>query len=94
MWHIGLKVERVLLLHIVFIIQIDSGNFWQHFSTSALSGNFPRSPVVKTLPSNAGDMSLIPGQGAKMTYILWPKIQSMKQKQYSNKTLKMVHIKK
>lgn len=26
-------------------------------------GDFPNSPVIKTLPSNAGGMGLIPGQG-------------------------------
>ena len=49
------------------------------------TGNFPGSPVVTTLPSNAGGVSSIPGQGAKVTHILWPKLQSIKQKQYSNK---------
>ena len=32
-----------------------------------------------------GGVSSIPGQGAKVTHILWPKLQSIKQKQYSNK---------
>ena len=49
------------------------------------TGDFPGSPVVKTLPSSAGGMRSIPGQGAKMTHILWPKIQRIKQKQYSSK---------
>ena len=31
-------------------------------------GDFPGGPVVKTLPSNAGDTSLIPGQGAKIPH--------------------------
>ena len=30
--------------------------------------DFPSGPVVKNLPSNAGDMGLIPGQGTKMPY--------------------------
>ena len=30
-------------------------------------------PVVKTLPSNAGAMGSIPGQGAKIPHALWPK---------------------
>ena len=29
---------------------------------------FPGGPVVKTLPSNARDMSLIPGQGTEIPY--------------------------
>ena len=40
--------------------------------------DFPGGPVVKTLPSNAGDIGLIPSQGAKISYALWPKIQSIK----------------
>ena len=34
--------------------------------------------MVKTLPSNAGDAGLIPGQGAKITYTLGPKITKHK----------------
>ena len=30
--------------------------------------NFPGGPVVKNLPSNAGDVSLIPGQGTKIPH--------------------------
>ena len=43
-------------------------------------GDFPGGPVVKTLPSNARDAGLIPGQGAKILYALWPKHQNVKQK--------------
>ena len=39
--------------------------------------NFPGGPVLKTLPSNVGDVGLIPGQGAT-------KNQNIKQKQYCN----------
>ena len=34
---------------------------------------FPDSPVVKTAPSNAGGVGLIPGQGAKIPHASWPK---------------------
>ena len=47
--------------------------------------DFPSGPVVKTLPSNAGGVGLIPGRGAKIPYALWPKKQDIKQKQYCNK---------
>ena len=49
--------------------------------------DFPGSPVVKTLPSSAGDMSsiLILGQGAKIPHTLQQKNQNIKQKQYCNK---------
>ena len=40
--------------------------------------DFPRGPVVKSLPSNAGDTDSIPSQGAKISRALWPKSQSIK----------------
>ena len=40
--------------------------------------DFPGGPVVKTLPSNAGDIGSIPSQGAKISHALWPKSQSIK----------------
>ena len=33
--------------------------------------DFPRGPVVKTLPSTAGDVGLIPGQGTKSSHAMW-----------------------
>ena len=33
--------------------------------------DFPRGPVVKTLPSTAGDVGLIPGQGTKSSHATW-----------------------
>ena len=59
-------------------------------------GNCPSDPVVKTLPSSAGDAGVIPGPGSKIPH-LKPKNQNIKQKQYCNtfnKDFKMVHIKK
>ena len=60
--------------------------------------DFPGSPVVKILPSSAGDTGSILGQGAKTPHASWPKNQNIKQKQYCNKFnedfKKMVHIKK
>ena len=47
--------------------------------------DFPGSPVVKTLPSNAGGEGSIPGQGAKIPHASWPKKQNIKQKQFCNK---------
>ena len=38
--------------------------------------------MVKTSPSNVGDMGLIPGWGAKIPHALQPKNQNIKQKQY------------
>ena len=41
--------------------------------------------MVKTLPSNAGGASSIPGQGDKIPHALWPKNENIKQKQYCKK---------
>ena len=41
--------------------------------------------MVKTSPSNAGGVGLIPGQGAKIPHASGPKNQNIKQKQYCNK---------
>ena len=49
------------------------------------SWDFPGGPVVQTLPSNAWDVSSIPGQGAKIPLASWPRKQNRKQKQYCNK---------
>ena len=48
-------------------------------------GDFHAGPGIKTLPSSAGDSGAIPAQGAKIPHALWPKSQSIKQKQYKNK---------
>ena len=47
--------------------------------------DFPGSPVVKILHSNAGGAGSIPGQGAQIPHDSWPKKQNIKQKQYRNK---------
>ena len=46
---------------------------------------FPGGPVVKTSPSNAGDVGSIPGLGAKISHASGPKNQNIKQKWYCNK---------
>ena len=53
-------------------------------SESHTSWDFPGSPVVKTLPSNARSEGLITGQRAKIPHALWPN-KNIKQKQYCNK---------
>ena len=47
-------------------------------------GDFPGSPVVKTLPSNAEGAGLIPGRGAKVPHASRPRNQNIEQKQYRN----------
>ena len=44
--------------------------------------------MVKTLPSNAGKVSSICGQGDKIPHALWPKNQNIKQKQYLRSSIK------
>ena len=51
--------------------------------------------MVKILPSNAGGVGSIPGQGAKISHALWPKKQNVKQNNVvtnSIKSLKIAHI--
>ena len=50
-----------------------------------ISWDFPGSPVVKTLPYNAGDVGSMPGQGVKLPHASEPKNQNIKQKQNCNK---------
>ena len=47
--------------------------------------DFPHGPMIKTSPSNAGDMGLIPDRGAKIPHVLGPKYQNIKEKQYCGK---------
>ena len=58
------------------------------FFVKIQSRDFPSGPAVKTLPSIAEDMGLIPGWGPKIPHALGPKHQNKKQKQYSNKFIK------
>ena len=47
--------------------------------------DFPGGPLVKTSPSSAGGVGLIPGRGAQVLHAFWPKNQNLKQKPYCNK---------
>ena len=52
--------------------------------------HFPGGPMVKSSPSNAAGLGLIPDQGAEMPQTSWPKTQNIKKKkkkrkQYCNK---------
>ena len=38
-----------------------------------MTGDFPGGPVLKTLPSNAQGLGSIPGWGAKIPHVSWPK---------------------
>ena len=48
----------------------------------------PWQSSIKISPSNAGGVGLIPGQGAKILYDLWPKKSKHKQQKYYNKSNK------
>ena len=41
---------------------------------------FPGGPMVKSSPSNAAGLGLIPDQGAEMPQTSWPKTQNIKKK--------------
>ena len=59
-----------------------------HVNKNPTDGDFPGSPMVKTLPSNAGAAGLIPGQGTKIPHASWPKNQTIKQKQCVTNSIK------
>ena len=57
-------------------------------SSLKMTRAFPGGPVIKTSPSNAGDVGLIPGRGAEISHALWSKTNkqtNIKQKPYCNK---------
>ena len=58
--------------------------FYTSFKKMFGGWDFPGSPVVKTSPSNAGDVGS-PGQGDKTLHALQPKHQNIKQTQCYNK---------
>ena len=49
------------------------------------SWDFPGGPVVKTSPSSAGGVGLIPSQGTKIPHALWLAKQNIKQNSYCNR---------
>ena len=63
-------------------IQQGQVKLWGKYITT---GDFPRGPVLKTLPFNSGGMGSIPGGETKIPHASQPKKQNIKQKQYSNK---------
>ena len=60
-------------------------NIWKFLHIKSTSGEFLGGPVGETSPSNAGDMGLTPGWGAKIPHASWPKYQNINQKQYCHK---------
>ena len=82
------------------VAQCRSGPSQAHREWVVVGGglrDFPGCPVVKTLPSNAGRVDSISGQGAKIPHSLGPKHKKKNRSTIvtnSIKTLKVVHIKK
>ena len=60
-------------------------NQWKFLIKIVQTWDFFDGPVVETLPSNAGGIGSIPGQGAKIPPASWPKEQNTNQKQYCKK---------
>ena len=60
--------------------------------------DLPGGTAIKTLSSNARDVGLIPGWGARIPHASWPKNQNIKNKNNittnSIRALKMAHLKK
>ena len=81
------------------VAQCRSGPSQAHREWVVVSGGLrdvPGCPVVKTLPSNAGRVDSISGQGAKIPHSLGPKHKKNRSNIVTNsiKTLKVVCIKK
>ena len=61
-----------------------------------MMGDFPGGPKVKTLPSNAMGVALIPGWGARIPHALWSKKQNVNNRSNivtnSIRTIKMVPV--
>ena len=60
----------------------------EKLKTPLCPGDVPGSPEVKTSPSNAGDVGLIPGQGPRVPRVADPKKQGVEQGQYCDKFTK------
>lgn len=64
---------------------LECGKNYNKFKT----WDFLGCPMVKTSPSNAGCVGLIPGQGAGIPHVSWLKDQDIEQRQYYNKVNKV-----
>ena len=63
----------------------DKLGVWDQQVQNTIYRDFSGGPVVETLPATAGSVGSIPSWGAKIPHALWPKNQTIKQKQYCNK---------
>ena len=65
-------------------VQLRGGGFID-VETVEEGWDFRGGPVVKSAPSNAGDVGLIPGRGIKILHASRTKTPNIKQKQYCSK---------
>ena len=63
-----LGVGTISLAWSITIFSIKFHTSYIHTLFQRVSGDFPGGPVVKNLPSDAGDMGWIPGQGTKIRF--------------------------
>ena len=71
-WLGGTAVVRPQSLLLICPITLERVGRDLTFLERVNSGAIPGGPVIKTSPSNAGGMGLIPGQGAKIPHVSWP----------------------
>ena len=65
----GFKIQTNFQSQQCYANETEKGLGWRYF---------PGGPVVKALPSNAGDdRGLTPGGGAKIAHVSWPKTQNI-----------------
>ena len=68
----GLDLHSLNSFRGMFLFPLISMHFAHLFiQQKFVNGNFPGGSVVKSLPSNAGDTSLIPGRGSKIPPAEW-----------------------
>ena len=60
-------------------------DFKYTYRDNIIKESFPEGPMVKTSLFNAGVVDSLPGGGAMIPHVLWPKKQNVKQKQHCNK---------
>ena len=65
-------------------ISINKSNAERSICWHGKSRDFPGGSVVKTSPSNRGGASSLPGGGARIPYVSWPKKRNTEQKQPCN----------
>ena len=60
-------------LNLFVVVSFNANTIYLHVKNKKSNRDFPGSPVVTILPSNAGGAGLIPGWGTKISHVLQPK---------------------